>query len=83
MSLSVGFGHNRRGAGSMYAIVFDFDTEILKNHYPGPSRNNVYADIKRYLTVRGFSWMQGSTYFGDDTIDAVRCARRSEACQEI
>ena len=59
----------------MYAIVFDFDTELLNNHYPGPSCNNAYADIKRYLTVQGFRWMQGSTYFGDDTIDAVRCVR--------
>ena len=59
----------------MYAIVFDFDTELLKNHYPSSSWNNAYADIKRYLTVRGFNWMQGSTYFGDDTIDAVRCVR--------
>lgn len=59
----------------MYAIVFDFDTELLKTNYPGASRNNAYADVKRYLTLRGFSWMQGSTYFGDDSIDAVRCVR--------
>ena len=59
----------------MYAIVFDFDTELLKANYPGASWNNAYDNVKRYLTVRGFTWMQGSTYFGDDSVDAVRCVR--------
>jgi virulence-associated protein VapD len=59
----------------MYAIVFDFDTEILKQVYPGPSWNNAYADVRNYLTSRGFEWMQGSAYFGDDSVDAVRCVR--------
>ena len=59
----------------MYAIVFDFDTEMLKQTYPNASYNNAYADVRNYLTARGFEWMQGSAYFGDDTIDAVRCVR--------
>ena len=45
----------------MYAIVFDFDTELLKTNYPNPSWNNAYDNVKRYLTLRGFTWMQGST----------------------
>ena len=57
----------------MYAIVFDLDQETLRNTYHGNSPNNAYFDIRRYLTARGFDWMQGSTYFGNDTIDAVRC----------
>lgn len=59
----------------MYAIVFDLDTTLLQQMYHGNNTNNAYADIKRYLTARGFEWRQGSTYFGDDTIDAVRCVR--------
>ena len=59
----------------MYAIVFDFDTEVLKDLYPNSSWNNAYYDVRNYLTTRGFEWKQGSTYFGDDTIDAVRCVR--------
>ncbi|EJW12508.1 virulence-associated protein D [Rhodovulum sp. PH10] len=59
----------------MYAIVFDFDTEILKQTYPSSSWNNAYADVRNYLTARGFEWMQGSAYFGDETVDAVRCVR--------
>lgn len=69
-------GHNSgRGRTTMYAIVFDLDTELLKELYHGNSWNNAYADIRNYLTKRGFEWRQGSTYFGDDTIDAVRCVR--------
>ncbi|MBD8555490.1 virulence factor [Rhizobium sp. CFBP 8762] len=59
----------------MYAVVFDLDTETLKQLYPNPSWNNAYTDVRNYLTSRGFEWRQGSTYFGDQTIDAVRCVR--------
>ena len=41
----------------------------------GNSPNNAYAEIRKFLSTRGFEWKQGSTYFGDDTIDAVRCVR--------
>mgnify|MGYP000439287561 CR=1 FL=1 len=57
----------------MYAVVFDLDTQILSEVYEGNSPNNAYSDIRKYLTSRGFEWMQGSTYFGDDTINAVNC----------
>ena len=71
-----GLGHNvRGGAGRMYAIVFDFDTETLEQLYPSPSWRNASMDVRNYLTSRGFEWKQGSTYFGDDTVDAVRCVR--------
>jgi virulence-associated protein VapD len=62
----------------MYAIIFDLDTEILKQVYPTPSYTNAYADVRNYLTTRGFQWVQGSGYFGDDTIDAVKCMRTVE-----
>ncbi len=59
----------------MYAIVFDFDTDILRQTYPGPSWNNACSEVKNYSTTRGFEWKQGSAYFGDDTVDAIRCVR--------
>ena len=59
----------------MYAVVFDFDTETLEQLYPSPSWRNAYTDVRSFLTHRGFEWMQGSTYFGDETVDAVRCVR--------
>jgi virulence-associated protein VapD len=67
-------GHNQQvRSGRMYAIVFDLDTENLKNLYHNQSYNNAYVDIRNFLTARGFEWKQGSTYFGDQTIDAVKC----------
>ena len=75
MTLAYGVGHNRQGRGRMYAIVFDFDMDMLKQTYPSPSWNNAYTDVRNYLTARGFAWKQGSAYFGDDTVDAVRCVR--------
>lgn len=59
----------------MYAIVFDLDTQMLEDLYPSSSWRNAYVDVRTYLTNRGFEWRQGSTYFGDETIDAVRCVR--------
>lgn len=70
-----GYGHNSGARSRMYAIIFDLDTDTLKSTYPNDSHNNAYADIRHYLTKRGFSWVQGSGYFGDETIDAVRCVR--------
>lgn len=67
-----GKGHNTRG-GSMYAIVFDLDTQTLKDTYGGNSSNNAYGEISAKLKDYGFEWMQGSTYFGDDSVDAVTC----------
>ena len=72
--MAIGIGHNQR-RGTMYAIVFALDQETLTQTYHGNSPNNAYADIRRFLTARGFEWKQGSTYFGDESIDAVRCVR--------
>lgn len=58
----------------MYAITFDFDIETLKNAYRNPSYNNAYGDVRKVLTEEyGFSWTQGSVYFGDESVDAVVC----------
>jgi virulence-associated protein VapD len=57
----------------MYAITFDMDTSTLEKAYPAVSYNNAYADIGRYLHKMGFSRQQGSVYFGDEKVDAVRC----------
>jgi virulence-associated protein VapD len=71
-----GIGDNRKRAGrssTMYAISFDLDTKVLQQSYPSASWQNAYADIGRFLRERGFDHQQGSVYFGDDTIDVVRC----------
>jgi virulence-associated protein VapD len=64
----------------MYAITFDLDTEMLAKLYEGDSWRNAYGDIKRILLDAGFSWQQGSVYFGDlakiDAASAVGAAGR-------
>ncbi len=57
----------------MYAVAFDMDTDTLARSYPTPSWNNAYADIRRVLERHGFSWQQGSVYFGGEQVNAVTC----------
>ena len=58
----------------MYAITFDLDTAKLEETYGKPSWQNAYSDIKQFLEKEGFSWQQGSVYFGDlDKVNAVTC----------
>ena len=69
-------GHNsgvRGRSSSMYAISFDLDTKALQDTYPNTSWQNGYADLARFLRTRGFDRQQGSVYFGDDSVDVVRC----------
>lgn len=56
-----------------YAIAFDLDTDTLKQSYPNASWNNAYADIRKILEPLGFSWQQGSVYFGGEQVNAVKC----------
>ena len=58
--------------GRMYAIAFDMDIESLKNNY-GDSYNNAYSEIRKVLQRHGFTWQQGSVYFGNEQINAVTC----------
>lgn len=57
----------------MYAITFDLDTKVLQDSYPNASWQNAYTDVGRVLRDHGFARQQGSVYFGDDTVDVVRC----------
>lgn len=58
---------------TMNALAFDLDTELLQRHYPSPSWQNGYRDVRRVLESEGFAWRQGSVYFGDVTVNPVRC----------
>ena len=62
----------RTKEGRLYAIAFDMDIESLKTHYGDPY-NNAYAEIRKVLVKQGFTWQQGSVYFGGDKINAVTC----------
>jgi virulence-associated protein VapD len=64
-------GEFRKG-GRVYAIAFDMDIEQLRTQYGDPY-NNAYLEIRRVLQRHGFSWQQGSVYFGSDSVTAVTC----------
>ncbi len=59
-------------AKPMYAIAFDMDIESLRKNYGDPY-NNAYLEIRKVLLGHGFTWQQGSVYFGGDKINAVTC----------
>ena len=61
-----------KGGKSVYAIAFDLDTQILSENYDKQHYNNAYNEIKLYLSGKGFDRQQGSVYFGNETIDAVK-----------
>jgi virulence-associated protein VapD len=58
--------------GGMYAIAFEMDIESLKTNC-GEPYNNAYLEIRRVLQRHGFTWQQGSVYFGGEQINAVTC----------
>lgn len=57
----------------MYAITFDLDTNCLTECYDGQTYHGAYKLVRDFLTQNGFGHQQGSVYFGDNTIDAVKC----------
>lgn len=57
----------------MYAIAFDLDTSTLKELYPTESWQNAYGDVKKTLESLGFDHQQGSVYFGNSDMTAVKC----------
>ena len=56
----------------MYAVAFDMDIESLRANYGDPY-NNAYVEIRKVLQGHGFTWQQGSMYFGGEKINAVSC----------
>jgi virulence-associated protein VapD len=56
----------------VYAIAFDMDIEALRANYGDPY-NNAYLEIRRVLQRHGFTWQQGSVYFGGEAVTAVTC----------
>jgi virulence-associated protein VapD len=58
--------------GRVYAIAFDMDIESLRSNCGDPY-NNAYLEIRKVLQKHGFTWQQGSVYFGGERINAVTC----------
>ena len=57
----------------MYAVVFDLDTNCMKECLESDTYNQGYAMVRNFLTKNGFSHPHGSVYFGDEGMDAVKC----------
>jgi virulence-associated protein VapD len=67
-----GFPADFHKGGRVYAIAFDMDIDQLRTNYGDPY-NNAYLEIRRVLQRHGFSWQQGSVYFGGESVTAVTC----------
>src|SRR5206468_1336658 len=67
-----GFPRPFKRPTTVYAIAFDMDIDALRANYGDPY-NNAYQEIRRVLARHGFTWQQGSVYFGGDTVTAVTC----------
>lgn len=61
-------------------IVFDMDTNCLKQNYHNQSWQNAYADIGRVLRRHGFANIQGTVYLSEP---GVRQAHGTLALQEV
>jgi Uncharacterized virulence-associated protein D len=57
----------------MYAVTFDIDTSCLSENYHNQSSTNAYGDVRKFMESNGFTWQQGSVYFGGPAINAVTC----------
>jgi virulence-associated protein VapD len=68
--------------GRMYAISFDLDTNALKRHHPSAHPNYGYEEIARELKKHGFTWQQGSLYFGNDSVTPVTCTLAVQALKK-
>jgi virulence-associated protein VapD len=67
-----GLPGNFRRAGQVYAIAFYMDIDALRANYGDPY-NNAYLEIRRVLQRHGFTWQQGSVYFGGEAVTSVTC----------
>lgn len=61
-----------RTPSRVYAITFQLDMEALRTHY-GEPYNNASLEIRKVLQRHGFTWQQGSVYFGGEAVSAVTC----------
>jgi virulence-associated protein VapD len=55
---------------TMYAITYQLDRDALRRAC-GNREINPDAEIRRILQQHGFTWQQGTLYFGDERVDAV------------
>lgn len=57
---------------STFAVIFDLDSDSLKQTYGGADWEAAYGDIRGFLSHQGFT-RRGGIYFGDETVNEVSC----------
>lgn len=67
---------------TQYAVIFDLDIDCLNDYCEGKSYIEALRETRDFMISNGFSWTQGSVYFGDQTMDAVKCILAIQALAE-
>jgi virulence-associated protein VapD len=68
------------GVVRVYAIAFDLDTETMKSAFGESSYTSGYHQVRRILEDEGFTWMQGTLYYGNEKTDPVKCVLVIQRC---
>ncbi len=68
------------GVTRVYAIAFDMDTETMQAHFGEGTHTTGYHQVRRILESEGFTWTQGSVYFGNASTDPVKCVLVVQRC---
>jgi virulence-associated protein VapD len=66
-----GFPRSFKRSSTTYALAIDVEVAALDT--AGDPYNNAYQKIRRVLARHGFTWQQGSVYFGGEAVTAVTC----------
>ena len=60
---------------TMFAIAYDFDTDVMKAHLGEASYTNGYTKFKDFMRKRGFTGQQRSLLYGAPWISSVDACR--------
>jgi virulence-associated protein VapD len=59
----------------VFAIAYDFDTDVMKAHLGEASYANGYTKFKDFMRRRGFNGQQGSLLYGESWASSVHACR--------
>lgn len=57
----------------MYAVVLGLYPNCLNECYEGTTYHGAYNLVRDFMQTNGFAHTQGSVYFGNEEMDAVKC----------
>lgn len=59
----------------MFAVAYDFDTDVMKAHLGEASYANGYTKFKEFMRKRGFNGQQRSLLYGEPWVSSVDTIR--------